>query len=129
MRMKTIFLTAAGFIFLLLGVLGALLPVLPTTPFVLLAAWCFSSVPSLHQKVMKIPFFKEHIENYQNRKGLDRKTLWKSLIWLWGMLVLSMIYSGNLWLVFFLSGIGISVTWHLVYMSRPAYKKEEEEHD
>ncbi len=115
---KKFLLVSTGFILLGLGALGLFLPVWPTTPFVLLAAGCFSCTPGLRAKIMRIPFFREHLENYKNRTGLSRKTLSFSLAYLWGMLLLSMLLTRRLWLCILLSAIGAAVTIHLVWMAR-----------
>lgn len=119
MSIKTIFLITMGSIFLVLGAIGVVLPVMPTTPFVLLAVACFSSEPRLKSKIMRIPFVKEHLENYQNRTGIPCKTLIINLAFLWGMLILSCVIVKKIWLTVFLLAIGTGVTTHLVYMSKP----------
>ncbi len=118
MQLKTILLASLGFIFLGLGAIGLLLPVWPTTPFVLVSVACFSSSPRIKRRIVKIPFFKDHIENYERRTGLSRKMVWISMIWLWGMLFLSMIIIKNLWITVFLSLVGIAVTTHILWMSK-----------
>lgn len=117
MQFKIIIYTFLGFIFLILGAIGMLLPLLPTTPFVLISAACFSSTPKIKARVMKIPFFKEHIENYEQRLGLSKKTVWISLIWLWGMLIISMILLETIWLILFLVFIGVAVTTHILWIA------------
>ena len=116
--MKTILLTAIGFLLLGVGAIGVVLPVLPTTPFVLLAVGCFSAVPGVQVQIMRVSFFREFIETYRHRRGLSKKTLICSLVWLWGMMILSMILTQKLWLVMLLALIGVSVTTHLALMSR-----------
>ena len=67
---------------------------------------------------MKISFFREHIENYESRTGLSRKTVWISMGWLWGMLILSMGLLKTLWISLLLFLIGAAVTSHILWMAR-----------
>ena len=118
MHIKTVILITFGYIFLGLGAVGLFLPLLPTTPFVLLSAACFSASPKLKAKIMKIPFFKEYIENYQNKTGLRRKTVWISMIGLWGMLILSAVLMKKVWVCVLLFCVGAAVTWHILWIAK-----------
>ena len=118
MRVKIILLIGFGFFFLGLGAIGLLLPVWPTTPFVLVSVACFSSSPHIKARIMKIPFFREHIENYESRTGLSRKTFWISISWLWGMLIISMVLIKTLWISLLLSLIGAAVTIHILWIAK-----------
>ncbi|NQU49044.1 MAG: YbaN family protein [Planctomycetes bacterium] len=59
-------LTAVGAVFTVLAVLGALLPVLPTTPFLLVAGACFArSSPHFHNKLKRMPIFGVYLEQWE----------------------------------------------------------------
>ena len=64
-------------------------------------------------------FFREHLENYQQRTGLPTKTLIKSLSVLWVALCISMIVVAKLWCTLLLLCVGVAVTAHLLCMARP----------
>lgn len=121
--MKTLLLTIIGFLFLGLGAIGLLLPVWPTTPFVLVSVACFSSAPRIRAQIMRISFFREHIENYERRTGLSHRTVWISLGWLWGMMLLSMVLIQISWISLFLFLIGAAVTSHILLMARAKGRK------
>lgn len=118
MRFKTFVLTGLGFSFLGLGAVGLLLPIWPTTPFVLVSFACFSSSPVIRERIMRIPFFKEYIENYSKGKGLTTQTVWISLTWLWIMLIISMFVIHTFWLTLLLVFIGSLVTFHILWISK-----------
>ena len=124
MQLKTILLTALGFVFLGLGAIGLLLPVWPTTPFVLVSVACFSSAPRIKARIMKISFFSAHIENYEHRTGLSSKTVCHSMIWLWGMLLISMAIVRIFWIIILLLVVGIAVTSHILWMAKANRRKK-----
>ena len=126
MRLKIILLTGLGFLSLTMGTIGLFLPIWPTTPFVLASAACFSSSPRLRVWLLRLPFFKDHIENYTSRRGLSRKIVIQSLSFLWGMLLLSMILLKSPWLCLLLAAVGTAVTIHILWMARPREKEKEE---
>lgn len=116
-------LVSIGFLFLGLGAIGVLIPVFPTTPFVICAAACFSCAPALRDRLLRLPFFGEHIRNYNERRGLATRTVVQSLVFLWGMLAISCILVGSWWIVALLAFIGTAVTVHILMMARPRQKK------
>lgn len=108
-----------GFLLLGLGTIGIFLPLLPTTPFVLAAAACFSGNRRLSAWLHKSRFFSDYLTNYRERNGLKKSTVITSLTFLWLMMIVSMVYLKTLWAVVLLPAVGIAVTVHILYMSLP----------
>lgn len=73
--MKKIFYLTLGGIALALGALGAVFPLLPTVPFLLLAAFCFArSSETLHRWFRNTRLYKDNLEDYAAGRGMTRKT-------------------------------------------------------
>lgn len=122
--MKKIVLTALGFVFLAFGAIGLALPIWPTTPFVLLAAACFSFSPRLRARIMRISFFREYMEGYEKGHGLQPRTVAHSLIFLWSMLALSAFLMKTWWILPLFAAIGTGVTLHILHIARPREKRK-----
>lgn len=79
--MKTILFLLCGHIFLALGVAGAFLPVLPTTPFLLLAAFCYSkSNPQLLFWLKNHKVFGPPLNDWQENGVIGLKAKWIATI-------------------------------------------------
>ena len=75
---------AVGVASVVLGVLGMFLPVLPTTPFLLLAAFCFSrSSERMHRWLTGNRWFGPILHNYQTGRGIPRRAKCLALMTLW----------------------------------------------
>ncbi|MCY4044968.1 MAG: YbaN family protein [Cellvibrionales bacterium] len=63
-----------GYFFLVLALIGILLPLLPTTPFLLVAAMCFAkSSPELHQKLMNHKVFGPILRDWEEKRCINCK--------------------------------------------------------
>jgi uncharacterized membrane protein YbaN (DUF454 family) len=97
-----------------LGAVGIFLPVLPTTPFVLLSAGCFSiSSPKLADSLMKSKYFGSYIENYRYKTGVPRSAKIRAIVFLWTGLFISMLLIKKVMIIGILIIIGTLVTIHL----------------
>lgn len=75
MKLKKILFVIVGCICVALGALGAVLPLLPAFPFLLLAAYCFArSSERLHNWFTGTKLYKNNLESYVKGKGMTRKT-------------------------------------------------------
>ena len=76
-RLKRAVLVAAGLLSLLLGLLGAVLPGLPTTPFVLLAAACFAQAsPRLHRWLVQHRWLGPMVRDWEAHHTLPLRIKW-----------------------------------------------------
>ena len=98
-----------------LGAVGVALPVMPTTPFVLLAAVCFSAGDNKFSKWLRQNrVFGPYIENYRTKQGIDIKLKVASIIFVWVGLGISMFLTGSTWISAILTLVGVGVTIHLL---------------
>ena len=73
---RTLYLIG-GFASLGLAGIGAVLPVMPTTVFVILAAYCFArSSPAIEARLLGHPVFGPHIVSWRERGAISRKGKW-----------------------------------------------------
>lgn len=90
---RALWLTA-GTICVALGAIGIVLPILPTTPFLLAAAACYyKSSPRLHRWLLNNKYFGEYIRNYTEGKGLTAKTKVTALTVLWATISISIVFA------------------------------------
>ncbi|MDD7985645.1 YbaN family protein [Lentisphaera marina] len=83
-------LKLAGFICIGLGIAGIPLPGLPTTPFLILAAFCFSkSCETSYNKILNHPKFGPPIKDYLEGKGIPRKIKIIAIVCMWTFLTFS----------------------------------------
>jgi len=115
MTFKKILLIISGFICLILGGVGIILPLLPTTPLVLLAAICFSAAnEKLNNWLSRSRLFGPYIENYRTGQGISKCRKIVSVVYLWIGLVTSMIVIQTTAIYIILSIVGIGVTIHIL---------------
>ena len=70
---KTLYL-AGGFVSLGLGIVGIALPIMPTVPFLLLAAFCFArSHPAWEQRLLEHPHYGQSLRDWRERQAISHR--------------------------------------------------------
>lgn len=119
---KGIFVVA-GTISLGLGALGVFLPVLPTTPFLLLsAAFYYKGSERMHRWLLNNKLFGNYIKNYKEGRGIALKAKAITLCLLWTTICYSAFFIVNmiaLQIVLFVIAGGVSI--HILTL--PTFRK------
>ena len=123
-RLRRILLTSVGTLSVALGVVGMLLPLLPTTPFLLLAAACYArSSPRFYHWLITNRWCGVYIRNYREGRGLPFRQKVMTLTLLWITIGATAIFVIPLWWVrLLLLTIAMGVTFHLLRI--PTFKIE-----
>ncbi len=116
MNRSNYLLIVLGSIFVAVGTIGIFVPVLPTTPFLLLAAACYGRGSSrLYNWLTNNRMFGEYIKNYRDGKGIPLHTKIYALTLLWLSIGFSaLFFVKNLWIRILLFVIATCVTIHLL---------------
>jgi len=104
-----------GFISILCGLFGILIPILPTTPFLLLAAYLFAkSSPNFYNWLINSRLFGPYIRNYREKRGMTLIHKVLVLILLWFVIITTMIYgTEHIWVRILLAIVAIAVSTHI----------------
>jgi uncharacterized membrane protein YbaN (DUF454 family) len=117
-RLKRPLLITIGTICVAIGVIGIFIPLLPTTPFLLLAAACYlRSSPRFHSWLMNNRFFGTYIRNFTEGRGIPIKVKVFTIILLWVTISISICLAApNLIIKAILIIIAIGVTLHIIFI-------------
>lgn len=123
-----ILLITAGTILIVISIFGIFIPVLPTTPFLLLSAALFAkSSQRFYDWLVNNRILGRYIKNYREGKGIPLKAKIVAITLLWITIGYTTIFAIDiLWLRIILSIIAIGVTIHIARI-RPKDKNKIQE--
>ncbi|QJB70115.1 YbaN family protein [Parasphingorhabdus halotolerans] len=102
----------AGLTALGLGAIGVVLPLLPTVPFVILAAFCFArSSPRLEAWLLDHKIFGPHILNWRNNRAITKKGKRAALVAFLASIIIALIFVKMPWNLIPIAAALIGGTW------------------
>ncbi len=105
-----------GFLFVILGIIGAFLPVMPSIPFLVIASFCFSkSSTKFHDMLMNNPLVGPHIRSYNENNGISLITKAFLIVSQWaGILISSLLFVHGFFGRILMVVIGVAVTGYIL---------------
>lgn len=118
MDIRKAVLIFAGTVCVALGVAGMFLPLLPTTVFLLMAAYCYSrSSERFHTWLLTNRWFGPYIKDYKSGKGISMRQKISTISILWVSIGVSIwLLGGGFWATLLLLAVAIGVTAHLLWI-------------
>ena len=97
------------------GIIGIVVPLWPTTCFLLLAGWCFArSSPRAERWLYENRLFGRYLAAYRERGVISTRVRRGTTIFLWSAILVSAVFAaGQLWIVALLLIVAALVTAHL----------------
>jgi len=111
-----VFFMMSGYFFLGLGIVGIFVPLLPTTPFLLLSAACFfRGSDKLYYWISHHKIFGKYVTNYHKHKAIPKRAKIFSITLLWITIISSATFFIPLfWVKIMIFIVAIVVTIHIV---------------
>lgn len=104
----------AGTFFLVVGLIGIAIPLLPTTPFLLLAAACYlRGSRRMYDWLLGNRIFGKYLKDYYEKRGVPIRVKIGSVIFLWCTIGLSIMIIGDLIIGIVLALVAAGVTLHI----------------
>ncbi|ENH95937.1 hypothetical protein J416_13474 [Gracilibacillus halophilus YIM-C55.5] len=123
--MKRILWMIGGSISLIIGFIGIFLPLLPTTPLVLLAGFCYGkSSPRLHQWLMTNKYFGHYLVDYQKGNGVPVRVKVFATIIVWSSVLFTLTVIPLLAVKLFMVLVALGVS--IFIMTSPLLKPKQE---
>ncbi len=115
---KRVLLVVGGIVSFALAIIGIFLPLLPTTPFLLLSATCFArSSERLYNFLINHKRFGPIIRNYREKKAVSLASKIYALILLWvSILSSAFFFVSIIWVKILLLCIASAVTYHILHL-------------
>jgi uncharacterized membrane protein YbaN (DUF454 family) len=123
--MKKYLCISLGILCVVLGSIGVVTPVLPTTPFLLLATFLFSrSSKKLNDLLLKNRIFGKYLSNYFNNTPIPLREKLISISFLWAGLSVTFYFAVlSRIVVIILAAIGVAVSIHIATLGKWRRKK------
>ena len=108
-----------------LGIIGIFLPLLPTTPFLLLAAFLYArSSQRFYNWLLTNRWYGSYIRNYRERRGISLRIKIIAVSTLWITITCSALFAVKiLWVRIILFLIAAAVSWHILSFKTLPHKK------
>ncbi|MDF1700692.1 MAG: YbaN family protein [Planctomycetota bacterium] len=115
---QRIFLLITGCLSLALGLVGAVLPLLPTTPFVILAAACFASAwPAMHRRMAESRLLGPIVRSHPGGRFIPPRTKIGAILFTLGSIGATIVFAVEApWLRLTLAALALGVTAFLLWM-------------
>lgn len=109
MTPKKVLWVFLGTLSLVIGAIGVVVPGLPTTVFLLIAAWFYlRSSDRLYRKLISNRYLGPYILDFQEKKGMTKRTKMHAIGTMWVMITISCVFLiSSLTVIIFMIGLGI----------------------
>lgn len=109
-----------------LGILGVVLPILPTTPFLLLAAFCFAkSSKRCHNWFVSSKLYQNHLETFVQNRSMTLRTKISLLSLASSMLLIAMYFMNSIWLRVFIMFLIFVKFYYFIFRIKTIRTREE----
>lgn len=125
-KIKKFLYIVVGLISFALGAIGVVLPILPTTPFLLLSSFCFvRGSEKFDRWFRETKIYKKHLESFVNNRAMTMKQKITILLFADFMLMFPLIILDSIWLKGLIIVLMLTKYWYFMFRIKTLKVEEE----